>query len=223
MFKFNTKFYWFLGVLLFTLFCLAPAVQAAPDAVLSKGTYTQKKYHKIKNRINEWHYCDFSINTTLKGDFSSLNPQATLDLSITQTGFQELFVLAGELNQLGGFEDVKNGGKLILSPGEHNLSGSIQWNNKQLVIKLKANTSKESMDYLGGNYLLPIDEDIFTFTNGVQKLRRPFTGAATEKIGLRLPEESVPTFYSFSMVYKGVNSNPNNLPSQTLTGALLKE
>lgn len=214
------------GFILFAWLALisyASATSAAPEASLFKGHYTQKKYHKIKDRVQEWHHCDFSIDTTLKGDFSGMDSNATLDLSISRAGFDELFVLAGELNRLGSVQPLKNGGKLVLAPGDHNFGGSIQWSDKQLVIKVKAKTSKESSDFSGGNYLLPIDEDIFNFVNGAPKLRPPFTGAAVEKIGLRLTGEQTPTFYSFSLVYKGVNSNPNDLPSQTLNGALLKE
>ena len=106
---------------------------------------------------------------------------------------------------------------MVFAPGIYNYSGTGTVSTKAFTLKLNAKTSKESSDYTGGNYLLPIDEPIAD-NSGV--VLPPFTGQAYVRIYLRVTATDSWTIYTATINYSGRNTYVANkvLPSQTLKG-----
>jgi len=186
-------------------------------ATKSIGKYTQTKYHKIHERIYEWHHCDFNLQATIAGDFTALNPQSHLTIEIDQ-GFDPVILIDGNISQLGVLQTTKTGSKVSFAKDAHNYSGSLTASSKKLILNLAAKTSR---DDFGGNYLLPIDEDIATWNGFSQVARPPFTGTAQLHIVLQNEGEE-PLSVTYTLNYKGSNRySAKTLPWQKITGSLL--
>ena len=134
-----------------------------------------------------------------------------------------MVLIDGDIGDIGLLKTTKTGAKISFNKGEHDYSGSLTASNKKLILNLGAKTSRD--DAIGGNYLLPIDEDIaiWDWNTMKQKAAPPFTGIAKATVVLTDEAGETQSLKNYTVNYKGSNRySAKVLPWQKITGSLFE-